>query len=67
MTATASLLRSLDAISHETTLMVGVLDDVEGLPANERREARRKVLQMRAIAHELFDWLSAARLEEPRN
>lgn len=47
--------------------MVGVLDDVEGLPANERREARRKVLQMRGIAQELFDWLGEVRLEEPRN
>jgi hypothetical protein len=67
MTASAALLSSLDVISHETTLMEIALDDAEALPASERREAKRRVMEIRARAQELFEWISAARLEEPRN
>ena len=67
MTVSAALLASLDVISHETTIMEAVLDDATGLPASERREAKRRVLEIRGLAQELFTWLSEVRLEEPRN
>lgn len=67
MTVTAALLASLDAIAHETTNMLHVLDR-ESLPeASDQREAKRRVLEIRAQTQELFDWLSEVRLEEPRN
>jgi hypothetical protein len=47
MTASAALLASLETIAHETTLMADILDDAEGLPASERREAKRRVLKIR--------------------
>lgn len=68
MTATAQLLTSLDSIVHETTLMLSALDGTERqLSAPDRREAKRRVLEIRARAQELFEWLSEARLEDPRN
>ena len=67
MTASAALLASLDVISHETTIMEVTLDDAEGLPPGERHEAKRRVMEIRARAQELFEWISEARLEEPRN
>jgi hypothetical protein len=67
MSASAALLASLETIAHETTLMADILDDAEGLPASERREAKRRVMDIRARAQELFEWVSEARLEEPRN
>lgn len=67
MTVTAQLLISLELISHETTSMLDRLDKAAGLPADDRREAKRQVLAIRMGAQELFDWLSAARLEMPRN
>lgn len=65
MTATAALLASLESITYETVQMLAVLDDEA--PSSDRREAKRRVLEIRAKAQELFDWLSEARLEEPRN
>jgi hypothetical protein len=68
MTASAALLRSLDAISAETTAMLDVLDSPRGdVPDDSRREAKRRVLEIRARTQELFDWISEARLESPRN
>jgi hypothetical protein len=67
MTASAALLASLETIAHETTLMADALDTATGLPANERREAKRRVMEIRARAQELFEWISEARLEDPRN
>jgi len=65
MFATAALLASLDTITHETTSMLTVLDDAE--MTTDRREAKRRVLELRGLAQELFDWLAVAGLEEPRN
>lgn len=70
MTATASLLRPLDVISHETTLMLKTLDGEEAqriASASDQREAKRRVLEIRARTQELFEWISEAWLEEPRN
>ena len=67
MTTSAALLASLDLISHETTMMVIALDVAAGLPESERREARRRVLEIRARTQELLEWVSEARIEEPRN
>jgi hypothetical protein len=33
----------------------------------DRREAKRRVLEIRARAQELFDWLAEVGLEETRN
>jgi hypothetical protein len=65
MTATAALIVSLDVITAETTTMLTVLDDATASP--DRREAKRRVLEIRASAQELFDWLSVIELEETRN
>jgi hypothetical protein len=64
--ATARLLASLDSISAET---VQILDALEspGIDPADRREAKRRVLEIRARAHELIEWLSEARLEAPKN
>jgi hypothetical protein len=35
--------------------------------AEDRREAKRRVMEIRARVQELFEWLSSARLEEPKN
>ena len=68
MTTSAALLSSLEAITHETTQMLSVLDDdAAKLSANDRREAKRRVIEIRTKAQELFEWISEARLEEPRN
>jgi hypothetical protein len=44
----------LETITAETTTMLSALDDAETTP--DRREAKRRVLEMRAQAQELFDW-----------
>jgi hypothetical protein len=67
MTASTALLASLEMIAHETTLMADALDLAGGLPASERHEAKRRVMEIQARAQELFEWISEARLEEPRN
>jgi repressor of nif and glnA expression len=67
MSATASLLASLDAIAHEMTSMLSVLDTGDGFLAHDRREAKMRVLEIRARAQELFDWLAATRQEEQLN
>jgi hypothetical protein len=65
VTPTAALLASLDVISHETTRMLAVLDDVSA--TSDRREAKRRVLEIRANAHELIEWLSEVGIETARN
>jgi hypothetical protein len=48
--------------------MLNVLDaNAEALPADDVREAKRRIFLIRTEAQELFEWISAARLEEPRN
>lgn len=65
MTRTAELLASLDVIAHETTRMLTTLED---MPAtSDRREAKRRVLEIRGLTQEFFDWLAEVRLETPRN
>jgi hypothetical protein len=68
MRITGEMLRSLESITYETTQMLAVLDDARaGIASSDLREAKRRVLDLRAGAHELTEWLSEARLEEPRN
>jgi hypothetical protein len=42
--------------------MLDVLDDAE--TSRERREAKRRVLEIRAKAHELHNWISAGGLKD---
>jgi hypothetical protein len=65
MSATAALLQSLYVISAETVTMLTDLDAAKLTP--DRREAKRRVLEIKGLAHELFDWLNAVGLEETRN
>jgi hypothetical protein len=65
MTGTAALLSSLDIITAETTTMLSTLDDVKASP--DRHEAKRRVLEIRGLAQELFDWLGEVGVEEARN
>jgi hypothetical protein len=65
MIATTALLVSLDVITAETTTMLSALDDATASP--DRREAKRRVLEIRGLAQELFDWLGEVGLEVPRN
>ncbi len=67
MSATADLLASLDVIAHETSLMLNALDVADVRRQEDRREAKRRVLEIRAKAQELFDWLSEVRLEDSVN
>jgi hypothetical protein len=62
MFATATLLSSLDAISAETVTMLTVLDEAK--MTSDRREAKRRVLEIKGKAQELFEWLTAVGLEE---
>jgi hypothetical protein len=69
MTLTAELLASLDTVFHETTTMLRALDE-RGTAIDsdsDRREAKRRVFEIRGKTQELFEWLSNARLEEPKN
>ena len=65
MSATADLLQSLDVITAETVTMLTALD--ESKMTSDRREAKRRVLEIKGKAQELFDWLNAVGLEETRN
>jgi hypothetical protein len=65
MSATAVLLESLDVISAETVTMLAELDAAQLTP--DRREAKRRVLEIKGKAQELFDWLTAVGLEETRH
>lgn len=64
--ATAPLLAGLDSLAHETTRMLAILDESQGI-ASDRREVKRRVMEIRERAHELIEWLSEVRMEEPRN
>lgn len=68
MTATADLLRSLDAIHAETVTMLSALEHARQLiPADDYREAKRRTLELRAKSQELFEWIAESRLEAPAN
>lgn len=67
MTVTAELLASLDVISLETTNMFRAIDGDRAIAAEDRREVKRRILEIRSEVHELSAWLSAMRLEEPKN
>lgn len=67
MTPTAAMLASLDVISVETTRMLDTLEVSRGIiPTSDFGEAKRRVLEIRGKAQELFDWLSEVRFEEDR-
>ncbi len=61
-TPTAVMLASLEAVIAETVTMLDVLDDAE--TTRDRREAKRRVLEIRAKAHELFSWIESGGLPE---
>lgn len=67
MTATAKILASLETIYFETVQMLTAVDEAQQAPPTDRREAKRRVLEIRSKAQELSDWLSEVWLEEPRN
>jgi hypothetical protein len=67
MSATADLLASLDVISHETTLMLSAIDQAHAARPDDRREVKRRALELRRQAQELFDFLSEVPLELQTN
>jgi hypothetical protein len=68
MLASARLLACLDAISSETAQMLNVLDEsASAIAASELREAKRRVLEIRAKTQELFEWISEPRWEDGPN
>ena len=64
MSVTADLLASLGVITHGTTRMRSVLDEGHIVRADDRREAIRRVTELRTKAQEMFDWLSEVRFED---
>ncbi len=67
MKTTATLLASLDTITHETRRMLTALDTAQAARPEHVRAARVRVEQIRAQAQELFDLLSEVWLEEAPN
>ena len=65
MSVTADLLASLDVITHETTRMQTVLNEGHIVRTDDRREAIRRVTELRSKAQEMLDWLSEVRFEDP--
>ena len=45
--------------------MSTVLDEGHFVRAEDRREATRRVTELRSKAQEMLDWLSEVRLEDP--
>lgn len=66
-TPAAQLLQSLDLITAEIVTMLDVLDTAPRLSPDDRREAKRRVMEMRARAQEVFEWVRETRLGEPTN
>ncbi|HXA16741.1 MAG TPA: helix-turn-helix transcriptional regulator [Thermoanaerobaculia bacterium] len=62
MTPTEIMLASLESVTAETVTMLAVLDGVES--TRERREARRRILDIRGHAQELLNWLATGGLPE---
>ena len=59
LVVTAPLLVSLDAIAHETSTMLDALArHRHEIPDDDRREANRRVLELREKSQELFEWIS---------
>jgi hypothetical protein len=65
-TPTAELLARLEVAQHELQLAERVLSDA-AIDDVSRRELRRGIALSRREVQRLIDWLSNARLEEPRN
>lgn len=53
-TPAAVILRSLDVIASEIVTILDVLDSAPNLPPDDRREAKRRVMEMRGRAQEVF-------------
>lgn len=64
---TATLLISLEHVMHETRNMLDALDIATAAMLPDRREIKRRVLEIEAGACELIEWLGAARLEDQSN
>jgi len=62
---TATILFSLERITHEIRVMLSAIDDSDSVNSPEtRHELKRRILEMRAGAHDLMEWLGEVRLEE---
>ena len=62
---TDDLLVSLATIHAETTVMLRTLAAIKVQREEDREEAKRRVLEMRAKLDEFFQWLIQAPLEKP--
>jgi hypothetical protein len=63
---TDDLLASIATIHQETTVMLRTLAAINVQREEDREEAKRRVLEMRAKLNEFFQWLNNAPLETPR-
>jgi hypothetical protein len=65
---TAQLMRSLDAILHEVRAMEDALRDGprDQITDGDRRRLRWEINELRHRAQFLMNWLSEARLEDPK-
>src|SRR6185503_7481097 len=68
VTVTAEVLLRLESILSEIAQLLAVLDHAgSDASPSDRHEVKRRVLQLREGAQELFDWLGEARLEDLRH
>jgi hypothetical protein len=56
MSTSAELLACLDAIAHETTQLLRVIENAAVQP-DVRREMKRRAFALRGEAQEFFDWV----------
>lgn len=65
---TGVVLTSLESIAAESTRILAAIDGGEKtLSAPDRREVKRRVIEVREKVLRLIEELSAVRLEDPRN
>lgn len=66
--ATGEILSDLEEIVQRTTHILSVLErSRRWMSTEDHRDVRRRTLELRTKAQELFDTLSEVRLEEPTN
>jgi hypothetical protein len=65
---TATILFSLERITHEIRVMLSAIDDSDSVESPEtRHELKRRIFEMRTGAQELIEWLGEMGLEDPAN
>jgi hypothetical protein len=62
---TDDLLLSIATIHQETTTMLRTLAAIDVHREEDRKEARRRTVEIRAKLDEFFQWLIVAPLEKP--